>query len=330
MGKLAIVTVSLAGALQLATPIAGASGSGTAAAPPRLELPVRCHLGADCWVQNYVDRDPSPSARDFHCGALTYDGHKGTDIRVADLAAENRGVDVLAAADGRVLRVRDGVPDISIRAPNAPSTKGIECGNGLVIDHGGGWNTQYCHMRRGSIVVKPGDTVRAGGTLGQMGLSGDTEFPHLHFSVTHDAAIVDPFSLSPGCGDGPALWKSPLAYVERTVVSAGFASKGVESAEIDAGGIPPAKPDSDYLVAYVMAIGLHAGDRISLSLEDPKGAPLAASKDLELTANKATHFVFVGKRRPGERWPPGAYTATYSVRGKADAVVLKKVIRIKL
>src|SRR6185503_18489146 len=47
---------------------------------PALDVPVACEMGKACVLQNYVDRDPGPAARDYRCGMLTYDGHKGTDI----------------------------------------------------------------------------------------------------------------------------------------------------------------------------------------------------------------------------------------------------------
>ena len=65
-------------------------------AAPVLSLPIACEIGAACIVQNYVDRDPGPAARDYHCGFLTYDGHKGTDIRVIDRARYKEGVAVVA------------------------------------------------------------------------------------------------------------------------------------------------------------------------------------------------------------------------------------------
>ena len=39
-------------------------------------------------------------------------------------------------------------------------------GNGVVIDHGGGWISQYSHLRSGSVRVHPGDRVSAGQPLG--------------------------------------------------------------------------------------------------------------------------------------------------------------------
>ena len=88
---------------------------------PVLAFPLACEPGRTCEVQHYVDRDPGPGTRDYRCGPQTYEKHNGIDIRLLDMAAARRGVAVLAAAAGKVTRLRDGVADISIRAPGAPS-----------------------------------------------------------------------------------------------------------------------------------------------------------------------------------------------------------------
>jgi hypothetical protein len=63
-------------------------------------------------VVNYVDTDAAPERfADFRCGRRTYDGHDGTDFAVRDQLAMEQGVKVLAAADGTVLRLRDGIRD---------------------------------------------------------------------------------------------------------------------------------------------------------------------------------------------------------------------------
>ena len=53
----------------------------------RLSLPVAFEIGIACNIQNYVDQDPGPGARDYTCGRLTYDGHKGIDFRLPDVSA---------------------------------------------------------------------------------------------------------------------------------------------------------------------------------------------------------------------------------------------------
>jgi hypothetical protein len=69
--------------------LAGAALAETAAAdPPRLQVPVACEVGRTCFIQNYLDQDPSPESKDFACGTLTYDGHNGTDFRVPTLKSQ--------------------------------------------------------------------------------------------------------------------------------------------------------------------------------------------------------------------------------------------------
>ncbi len=185
-------------ALALAIVAAGAL------AQPALQLPLRCQPGQDCWISNHVDLDPGRGARDYACGVLTYDGHNGTDLALRDLQAMREGVAVLAAAGGVVRAVRDGTADASVRETGDDKVRERECGNGLRIDHGDGWETQYCHLQRGSLRVRRGERVELGQTLGLVGLSGLTEYPHLHFTLRRHLGVLDPFrgSDAPGCGVG--------------------------------------------------------------------------------------------------------------------------------
>ena len=152
-------------------PVLAQEGAGQ----PELSLPLSCRPGRDCWLVNHVDVDPGPGVRDYACGKRSYDGHKGTDIAIRDLVALEKGVDVLASAAGVVKATRDGMRDIDVTVAGLESVKGRECGNGLVLDHGQGWETQYCHMRRGSVMVRKGDTVNRCRKLGLVGSSGRSQ-----------------------------------------------------------------------------------------------------------------------------------------------------------
>ena len=85
-----------------------------AEAPFALMLPIDCRPGVDCWILRYVDHDPGPGVRDYACGQLTGDGHKGTDFAIPNLATMTAGVEVRAAAAGIVDALRDGLGRVRI------------------------------------------------------------------------------------------------------------------------------------------------------------------------------------------------------------------------
>jgi len=303
-----------------------------APANPVLAQPIACVIGKDCEIQNYVDRDPGPGAVDYRCGSRTYDAHTGVDFRIRDMAAQRAGVAVLAAADGKVLRVRDGVADVSVKQTGPGAVKGQECGNGLVVEHVSGLSTQYCHMAKGSIMVKPGAMVKTGDKLGLVGLSGNTEYPHLHLTVRHGATVVDPFAPDAGagaghCGAGPDLWRSDahaaFAYRAGAVLNAGFAAGPIDMATVEAGDIPSPNASASALIAYVRAIGLKAGDQQSLTITAPDGKILAQGGGDPLPRDQAQRLLYVGKPRSALGWPKGRYVATYRVL-RAGKVALER------
>jgi hypothetical protein len=295
---------------------------------PALAFPLACTIGSNCEIQHYLDLDAGPGVRDYHGGRRTYDGHNGVDLRVADMATAAR-TDVLAAAPGRVARLRDGVADVSIRASGAPDVEGRECGNGVVIDHGGGWETQYCHLAKGSVKVKVGDVVKAGQPIARVGLSGDTEFAHLHLSVRHDGAVVDPFVPAPRAAP---LWNAQarklLSYKAGAVLNAGFAAGPVDLAKIEAAPPPKPRRDSPALVAYGRAIELERGDEIHVSLSGPGGGLLAENRYV-LDRDKAQYLLFAGRKRPASGWAPGRYAARFEVR-RGGRVVIAKAFALTL
>jgi hypothetical protein len=302
--------------------------------PITLGLPLQCHFGQDCMIQNYLDDDPSANAHDFLCRGRTYDGHNGTDFRIESMDRQRAGVNVIASAPGRVLRVRDGVADISVKVGGKAAIANEECGNGMVIDDGHGWETQYCHLAKGSLRVRRGQHVRAGQVLGRVGLSGNTEFPHVHLTVRQDGKLIDPFAYgaAPGsCGGGQALWKERLSYQSGEVLSAGFSSGPVtEDAAFEHGARQP-RPTatSPYLVAFVEAIGLEKGDIQKLSLTAPDGQVLVNQTDAPLDHDKAVYLFYIGKRLKAAGWAPGIYQADYSLR-RGGVEVLARSFRTSI
>jgi murein DD-endopeptidase MepM/ murein hydrolase activator NlpD len=151
-----------------------------------LGSPLDCDLRGACFIQQYYDHDPTDAASDYRCATLSYDTHKGTDFALRTLTQMHLGVDVVAAAKGIVRATRDGMPDQIYNTQNSAEIDGRDCGNGVVIDHSDGWTTQYCHLKQGSVAVSRGDYVSFATRLGQVGLSGRTQCPHVHLTVRKD------------------------------------------------------------------------------------------------------------------------------------------------
>ena len=112
------------------------------------------------------DHDPGPGFADYRCGTLGTNGHEGTDFAIRDPQRMAEGVPVVASAAGTVRGVRDGEQDQPPEGKLAVDFGERNCGNGVAVDHGDGWTTQYCHMRRGSVAVRNGQQVEAGNRLG--------------------------------------------------------------------------------------------------------------------------------------------------------------------
>lgn len=282
---------------------------------PVLSPPIDCTLGDACYIQSYVDTDPGPGAADFTCGMLSYDGHKGTDFALPAVVDLWNGVNVLASAPGTVIGTRDGMEDFPQGVEGAPDITGKECGNGVVVDHGDGWVTQYCHMMKDSISVKEGDRVSSATVLGQVGLSGMTQFPHVHLSVRHNGKIVDPFNPTGTVACGPdaimsgTLWDRDMIYQAGGLLDVGIDTKVPEYEAIKAGtaGATALTAQSPALVVYGFAYGGRAGDVLRLSIFGPEGEVI--SQDAELDKSQAQLFRAIGKRNPGS-WPVGGYSAT--------------------
>ena len=93
------------------------------------------------------------------------------------------GADIHAVADGPVVSVLDGLPEqVAGRTPTGLPLEQYG-GNHVVQDIGGGNYAFYAHLKTGSVTVKPGDRLTTGQVLGNLGNSGNTDAPHLHFHV---------------------------------------------------------------------------------------------------------------------------------------------------
>jgi hypothetical protein len=281
------------------------AGSAHAEPPIALKFPLDCKLNENCFLQQLADFDPSPGITDPFCGYASYDGHDGTDFRILSITDIPNNVAVIAAADGIVKVARDGEEDHLVETTaDREAVKNRECGNGLAIDHGNGIETRYCHMKKGSLSVAPGQIVKAGDRLGSVGVSGLAQFPHLHFTLVKDGIWIDPFTGSASgekCGANVAAswWQNKsLAAIsaDGVLLGSGLAGAPVDHITLMKSGLPKMASTSDTAtIGWVWLANLRKGDRISMSLTGPSGFK-ASGTTIPLDNNKASWSGFVGKK----------------------------------
>lgn len=307
---------------------------------PRLSLPIACTVGETCWLVNFVDHAPGPGVTDFRCGGLSYDGHKGTDIALRDAAAMADGVAILAAAGGIVQGVRDGMPASTPEdMKDRTRIRGRECGNGVVIDHGDGWTTQYCHMKAGTLAVARGSKVAAGDRLGDVGQSGLSEFPHMHITLRHNGTVIDPFTGGTEIDRCVAsesvqgLWAKAvgdaLAYPGPQIYHAGFAVGVPAVDDVRAGRLSETRLDAaaPALVFWAEAFSTRAGDTVTLTLTGPGGDEVARTSTV-LDRAQARILQYAGRKRRGAAWSPGLYTGTMKITRDGQSAARLAAVRI--
>lgn len=303
--------------------------------PVRFILPVDCTVGRSCVVQNYVDMQGGQEYGDYTCGSLSYDEHHGTDIRLPSHKEMEAGVAVLAAAGGVVERVRDGMPDVNFRLVGREAVTDRGLGNTVIIRHADGLFTGYGHMKRGSITVAVGDTVTAGQEIGMIGLSGLSEFPHLHFEVRQNNTVVDPFTgagAETGCGvPVQPLWDDAtlqqLQYIPSLVMRIGLADRELNRAAIEYGlhqTDAPLDRNAETLLLHVYVAGLRTGDIARFQITDPLGDTFIDAERI-IDQKAAVQLLRAGAADRTTPWDAGTYTGVFTLtrmtNGEPDVVL---------
>jgi hypothetical protein len=101
------------------------------------------------------------------------------------------GADILAAADGDIVEVVDGIAENVPTEPLPPPQPDTLTGNHIVQALPDGRFALYAHIKPGTMQVKTGDHVTRGQHLANVGNSGNSTEPHLHFHVMDRASPLD-------------------------------------------------------------------------------------------------------------------------------------------
>ena len=272
----------------------------------------------------YVDFGPDDGKlTDPFCLAQTSDGHKGTDFAILDGMAMERGVNVLAAANGTVQKIRDGEPD---RWATPEDLKAVqeqrkECGNAILITHENGIKTLYCHLKNGSLTVKPEDKVKTGDVIAKVGLSGFTEFPHVHFGILKGNEILDPFTGlnndAKECGQiKKEMWQKEtiIDYQSLSIMDIGFSNSvpTLRNIEKDSNFANNISLQSDIISFWVTILGAQKGDEIVMEIRDPNGKIYTERKIIQ-DKTRAKQFYYVGRKTQNTPLIEGAYTGTVQI-----------------
>ncbi len=157
------------------------------------------------WRSRYVvSAYKDAGGLDWNCGSVYYSGHKGTDFAIyGSWSTMALGVAIVAAREGTVYSTHDGEPD--------DCTTG-DCGtsNYVYIRHDDGTIAMYLHMKTWSVAVATGERVECGQKLGEVGSSGYSTGPHLHFELRTGSTSIEPFQGS--CGASSSSWIEQGSY----------------------------------------------------------------------------------------------------------------------
>jgi len=181
-------------------------------------LPLHGVQGIDYFIDYYVDHDFGVEIRDAFCGKKALNGHMGTDFVLRSFKTMDSGINVYAISDGVVSKVSDGDFDRNKR------WLGWSKGNEIEIIDANKYHISYTHLKKGSVRLRLGDTIKAGQAIAQVGSSGNSNIPHLHLEIQDtENKFIDPFSGKCHIAQQVGWLAQPAYDTALYVINTGFA-----------------------------------------------------------------------------------------------------------
>ncbi len=231
------------------------------AATISLAFPTNCQRGKTCFIA--IDKRTN-----------------STDIILNTEQEMQKGVNVLAAAPGKVVKVNNDYSGdkVSQTQPQDP------CGNEVVVQHDNGWVTQYCHLKQNSIAVTPNQQVQNQQILGQVGETGVTVTPKLSFIVLENGIVRNPFQ--------EKLWAKTLAYQPFGLIDMGVTNKPT-TLDVTSDTAPKQRQftiQDKQVVAWVRVYGVQKGDKQRFTFYMPNGKVYFKPQESSITGNYPQWF----------------------------------------
>ena len=208
MGPRRLLAVSIALALSvtgLAAGAGGANGEGEFTFFPQAGI-----LWQDLYPNNFVDLDPGPGIRDYRCGTQTYDGHTGTDSDIRSFREMDIGVRCSPRWTAASSRSQDGEYDrrygptaVAVRQPRRRRARDGPVHDLRPSPQGDRAEAERPRRRRAA------DRWTAS--------SGNSSWPHLHFTSQVGGEIDEPFT-GP-CNEGPSGYTEQVSGSDRSRTS---------------------------------------------------------------------------------------------------------------
>jgi hypothetical protein len=184
--------------------------------------------------------------------------------------------------------------------------------------------------------------VKRGDALGKVGLSGMTEFPHVHFAVRHQGKKTDPFTgtvlgtVADGasCQTGTVsgtLWQPTALAQQPYPDSAIIIRSGITSGKPDWAAVEPSSSlpaDAAALVVWFESYAMPEGSTVTIRLLDPDGREVRRST-LPPTSRKMLFRAFAGKLRGKTLWQTGEWTGKIAVT-HADGKVVEQSATVRI
>lgn len=313
-----------------------------------LSVPLNCKYGVNCFISSYFDNNPKKNKYyDYKCGNMTADNKKSTDFVLNSYFEMKKGVYVLATEKGIISAVRKDMEDVKVSLIGKEAIRSKECGNAIRILHNQGYETEYCHLMKNSILVKKGQKVVRGQKIAKIGLSGDTDFPFLEFFLKKDNKYIDPFvgdisensenneeTSSCKFKDIFPLWnvitENTLKYIGTVILSYGFSDKvpNAWNARNNYYNKDVFYSDSNFIAFWADILDIKKNDIIQLEITDADSKQINY-KEYKFTSNKEHSFSFTGEFIE-KKWKSGKYTGTIKLLRKNNKTNENKVIINKM